>query len=90
MAHLAPSQFVIISQLGLLVAIDMLTISFSALTFLPACIKLLPPRLPRRATAATVSEIPLKLATEQKQPGGKYLSHDRVMEQGDAEYKEVS
>ena len=32
------SQFVIISQLGLLVAFDMLTISFSVLTFMPASI----------------------------------------------------
>ncbi|HQA72771.1 MAG TPA: MMPL family transporter, partial [Deltaproteobacteria bacterium] len=42
---LAPSQFVIISQMGILVAVDMLTIALSALTFLPACIMLLPPKL---------------------------------------------
>jgi uncharacterized protein len=42
---LVPSQFVIISQMGILVAIDMMTIAFSALTFLPAIIKLFPPNL---------------------------------------------
>ncbi|HWR68861.1 MAG TPA: MMPL family transporter, partial [Desulfomonilia bacterium] len=87
---LAPSQFVIISQLGLLVAVDMLTISFSALTFLPACIKLLPPRLTRIVPAETMAKIPLKLVSEQKPSLEKHMSHDRVMEQGDAEYKEVS
>ncbi|HNY65758.1 MAG TPA: MMPL family transporter [Deltaproteobacteria bacterium] len=42
---LVPSQFVIISQMGILVAIDMMTIAFSALTFLPAIIKVFPPNL---------------------------------------------
>lgn len=55
---LVPSQFVIVSQLGLLVAIDMLTISFSALTFLPACIKLFPPRLVRETPKI---EVPLRV-----------------------------
>ncbi len=49
---LAPSQFVIISQMGILVAVDMVTIALSALTFLPACIMLLPPRLAEGAPAA--------------------------------------
>ena len=48
---LAPSQFVIISQMGILVAVDMVIIALSALTFLPACIMLLPPRLAEGATA---------------------------------------
>ncbi len=48
---LTPSQFVIISQMGILVAVDMVIIALSALTFLPACIMLLPPRLAEGATA---------------------------------------
>lgn len=59
---LIPSQFVIVSQLGLLVAIDMLTISFSALTFLPACIKLFPPRLVKEVPRI---EVPLKLVANE-------------------------
>jgi predicted RND superfamily exporter protein len=49
---LAPSQFVIISQMGILVAVDMVTIALSALTFLPACIMLLPPRLVKYAPSS--------------------------------------
>jgi len=53
---LAPSQFVIISQMGMLVAIDMVTIALSALTFLPACIRLLPPNLARETAHEPVAE----------------------------------
>jgi len=42
---LVPSQFTIISQMGILVAVDMMTIAISALTFLPASIMLFPPKL---------------------------------------------
>jgi len=55
---LAPSQFVIISQMGILVAVDMVTIALSALTFLPACIMLLPPRFAAVAPAPPHSETP--------------------------------
>ncbi len=63
---LIPSQFVIVSQLGLLVAIDMITISFSTLTFLPACIKFLPPRLLK---AVPRVEVPLKLVVSDRTVG---------------------
>jgi len=53
---LTPSQFVIISQMGMLVAIDMVTIALSALTFLPACIRLLPPNLARETTPEPEAE----------------------------------
>jgi hypothetical protein len=62
---LIPSQFVIVSQLGLLVAIDMLTISFSALTFLPACIKLFPPKLAKNTLKISKTEVPLRLVTRE-------------------------
>lgn len=42
---LVPSQFAIISQMGILVAVDMMTIAISAMTFLPAIIMVLPPKL---------------------------------------------
>ncbi|HWR68667.1 MAG TPA: MMPL family transporter, partial [Desulfomonilia bacterium] len=42
---LVPSQFAIISQMGILVAVDMITIAVSAMTFLPAIIMVLPPKL---------------------------------------------
>ncbi|MCK7481220.1 MAG: MMPL family transporter [Candidatus Moduliflexus flocculans] len=48
---LAPSQFVIISQMGILVAVDMLTIALSALTFLPACTRFFLPNLASCETA---------------------------------------
>jgi hypothetical protein len=62
---LVPSQFVVISQLGMLVAIDMLTISFSALTFLPACIKLFPPNLVKNTAKISKTEVPLRLVTRE-------------------------
>lgn len=56
---LVPSQFVIISQMGILVAIDMMTIAFSALTFLPAIIKVFPPNLTRDPKDTYVCPDPL-------------------------------
>lgn len=56
---LVPSQFTIISQMGILVAVDMTTIAFSALTFLPACIRLFPPDLSKDASDEYVSADPL-------------------------------
>jgi len=56
---LVPSQFSVISQMGILVAVDMLTIALSALTFLPACIKIFPPRLLKGKSEEYVSFDPL-------------------------------
>ncbi|MBN2298129.1 MAG: RND family transporter [Deltaproteobacteria bacterium] len=79
---LVPSQFVIISQLGLLVAIDMLTISVSVLTFLPACIKLLPPSLLDKAADVPRTDVKLKLVTPaepDKEPSvATYAEDDQV------------
>ncbi|HPP81593.1 MAG TPA: MMPL family transporter, partial [Deltaproteobacteria bacterium] len=61
---LAPSQFVIISQMGILVAVDMLTIAVSALTFLPACIMLLPPRLEAEPVTVPTGKPVLALVTK--------------------------
>jgi hypothetical protein len=61
---LAPSQFVIISQMGILVAVDMIIIAVSALTFLPACIRLLPPRLLDEAPARADARASLGLVTK--------------------------
>jgi len=62
---LVPSQFVIISQLGLLVAVDMLTITASVLTFLPASIKLFPPNLLGKVSAVPRIDVPLKLVVSE-------------------------
>ncbi len=56
---LVPSQFAVISQMGILVAVDMMTISFSALTFLPASIMLFPPKLLKDTSDKYVSADPL-------------------------------
>jgi hypothetical protein len=50
---------VVISQMGILVATDMLTIAFSALTFLPACIKLFPPKILKNTSDKYVAIDPL-------------------------------
>jgi predicted RND superfamily exporter protein len=44
---LVPSQFAVISQMGILVAVDMVTIAISAMTFLPSILMVLPPKLTR-------------------------------------------
>ncbi len=56
---LVPSQFAVISQMGILVAVDMMTIAFSALTFLPAIILLFPPKLLKATADTYVSADPL-------------------------------
>jgi predicted RND superfamily exporter protein len=56
---LVPSQFAVISQMGILVAVDMLTIALSALTFLPACIKLFPPKILKDTSDEYVAIDPL-------------------------------
>jgi hypothetical protein len=56
---LVPSQFSVISQMGILVAVDMLTIALSALTFLPACIKLFPPKIRKNTSDEYVAIDPL-------------------------------
>jgi hypothetical protein len=56
---LVPSQFAVISQMGILVAVDMLTIALSALTFLPACIKLFPPKILKDTSDKYVAIDPL-------------------------------
>ena len=58
---LVPSQFVIISQLGLLVAIDMITIAASALTFLPISIMLFPPKFAIEPAKEAVTVIPIRM-----------------------------
>jgi len=62
---LVPSQFVVISQMGMLVAVDMLTIAFSSLTFLPACIRLLPPKIHMIPADEYVSTDPLMEEAEE-------------------------
>ena len=56
---LVPSNFVIISQMGILVALVMLTTSLASITLLPAMIKIFPPEPARRKaeTMATVFHI---------------------------------
>ena len=56
---LVPSQFAVISQMGILVATDMMTIALSALTFLPASIKLFPPKLTKKVSDEYVSIDPI-------------------------------
>jgi hypothetical protein len=65
---LVPSQFAIISQMGILVAVDMVTIAFSALTFLPASILLFPPKLREVVREVPVIEVPLGIQVRRTHP----------------------
>jgi hypothetical protein len=86
---LSPSQFVIISQLGLLVAVDMLTISFSALTFLPACIKLFPPKLLKEIPHASKIKVPMRPVTNEGQVEEPQVVSYKNKDLVEAKYKEV-
>jgi predicted RND superfamily exporter protein len=58
---LVPSNFVIISQLGILVALVMITTSLASITLLPAMLKMFPPRLTQKKAETAVSVFPVRI-----------------------------
>lgn len=66
---LVPSNFVIISQLGILVALVMITTSLASITLLPAILKVFPPRLAKERPGALAPVIPLHGFTQGIQTG---------------------
>ena len=58
---LIPSNFVIISQLGILVALVMITTSLASITLLPAMIKVFPPKLVNDSMNKAVTESKFRL-----------------------------
>jgi len=66
---LVPSNFVIISQLGILVALVMITTSLASLTLLPAILKVFPPRLAHRTAETTMSVFPARVFPQGVHPG---------------------
>jgi predicted RND superfamily exporter protein len=68
---LVPSQFAIISQMGILVAIDMMTIAISAMTFLPAIIMVFPPKLVKEPSDEYTALDPM---LEDAEPGAEEKS----------------
>ncbi len=61
---LIPSNFIIISQLGILVALVMITTSLASITILPAMLMVFPPKLVKDAVAIPVTEVPLRLVPQ--------------------------
>jgi len=61
---LVPSNFVIISQLGILVALVMITTSLASITLLPAMIKVFPPKLVKEPVKETVTELKFRLVRD--------------------------
>ena len=66
---LVPSNFVIISQLGILVALVMITTSLASITLLPAILKTFPPRLAVERPRALAPVLPLRTLTPGVQTG---------------------
>ena len=66
---LVPSNFVIISPLGILVALVMITTSLASLTLLPAILKVFPPRLAHRTAETTMSVFPARVFPQGVHPG---------------------
>ena len=71
---LVPSNFVIISQLGILVALVMITTSLASLTLLPAILKVFPPRLAHRTAETTMSVFPARVF-----PQGVHAGEENVV-----------
>ncbi len=88
---LVPSQFVIVSQLGLLVAVDMITIAASALTFLPVSLMLFPPAFQKKAAMVSRTEIPVRLVPhEAKAEGMQSANYRRIdFDDPDRDFHEV-
>ncbi len=66
---LVPSNFVIISQLGILVALVMITTSLASITLLPAILKIFPPKLAEERPRALAPVLPLHTSTSGVQNG---------------------
>ena len=56
-----PSNFVILCQMGMLVALVMITTSIAAITLLPAIVKVFPPQLVKEQMLAPCINVPFKL-----------------------------
>ncbi len=66
---LVPSNFVIISQLGILVALVMITTSLASITLLPAILRAFPPRLVEERPRDLAPVLPLRGITTGVQTG---------------------
>jgi hypothetical protein len=85
---LIPSQFVVISQLGILVAVDMIMIAFAALTFLPACIKILPPKLLKEGPSVPKTKGIITLDRKKRTSSGETGPQDDEEDRPAAHYHE--
>jgi predicted RND superfamily exporter protein len=61
---LIPSNFVIISQMGILVGLAMVTTTVASVTLLPAILKMFPPKITGKEREKSVIEMPVRLAVQ--------------------------
>lgn len=61
---LIPSNFVIISQMGILVGLAMVTTTMASVTLLPAILKVFPPKITGKEVERPVLEVPVRLAVQ--------------------------
>lgn len=61
-----PSNFVILCQMGMLVALVMMTTSIAAITLLPAIVKVFPPQLVEEPMLTPSIKVPFKLIPTSK------------------------
>ena len=56
-----PSNFIILCQMGMLVALVMMTTAIAAITLLPAIVKVFPPELVKEVAVISKTEVPIRL-----------------------------
>ncbi|MEN6446590.1 MAG: efflux RND transporter permease subunit [Syntrophaceae bacterium] len=84
-----PSNFIILSQMGMLVALVMMTTSLAALTLLPAIVKVFPPELVSEAVRMPAVEVPLKLVTSEFTPAKAQGTLDTIRADSKKKFQEV-
>lgn len=84
-----PSNFVILSQMGMLVALVMMTTSTAAITLLPALVKVFPPRLVQETTHSPAGQVQLRLVKSEESCQNRLASSAQSSEDAQKHYREV-
>ena len=84
-----PSNFVILSQMGMLVALVMMTTSTAAITLLPALVKVFPPRLVKESLPRPATEVQLRLVTSGASPQARQVACEEDGSDTEKHYREV-
>ncbi|HQI81693.1 MAG TPA: MMPL family transporter [Deltaproteobacteria bacterium] len=84
-----PSNFVILSQMGMLVALVMMTTSTAAITLLPAIVKVFPPRLVEEQPGPSVTTVKLRLVKTETPCHNRDVTSGQPQADSEQNYREV-